>query len=96
MAPPERQIRALYDQEAITVYQAYSSVIAEPAVREQKLSASPEFKPTRMTWVKPSWCWMMYVDFYTDIQPPPVAKKLGIDVVTLTKTRTRNEFSRFG
>jgi hypothetical protein len=24
------------------------------------LSASPEFKVGRMTWIKPSWCWMMY------------------------------------
>jgi hypothetical protein len=57
---PYRQIRAKYDDETITVYQAYSAAIAIPAVKEQKLSASPEFKRGRMTWVKPSWCWMMY------------------------------------
>ena len=58
---PYRQIRALYDEETITVYQAYSATIAEAAVREQKLYASPDFLFTRMTWIKPSWCWMMYV-----------------------------------
>jgi len=58
---PYRQIRALYDDETITVYQAYSAEIAIPAVKEQKLSASPAFKFTRMTWIKPSWCWMMCV-----------------------------------
>ncbi|KAF8069921.1 ATP-dependent RNA helicase DHX8 [Lyophyllum atratum] len=62
---PYRQIRALYDDETITVYQAYSAAIAIPAVKEQKLSASPAFKPSRMTWIKPSWCWMMYRSGYS-------------------------------
>jgi hypothetical protein len=47
------------------VYQAYSASIAEAAVREQKLDASPDFLPGRMTWIKPSWCWMMYRSGYT-------------------------------
>jgi Domain of unknown function (DUF4291) len=58
---PYRQIRAHYDNETVTVYQAYSAAIAIPAARAQKLSAAPEFKLGRMTWIKPSWCWMMYV-----------------------------------
>lgn len=57
---PYRQIRALYDDTTITVYQAYSATIADAAVAAQRLSASPDFKPGRMTWVKPSWAWMMY------------------------------------
>ena len=56
---PYRQIRALYDEDTITVYQAYSAEIADPAVKEQRLTASPQFSGTRMTWIKPSWCWMM-------------------------------------
>ncbi|KAI0426957.1 ATP-dependent RNA helicase DHX8 [Xylaria sp. FL1042] len=56
----QRQIRAHYDEETITVYQAYNSEISLAAVREQKLHASPQFRLTRMTWIKPSWCWMMY------------------------------------
>jgi len=56
---PYRQIRALYDDRTITVYQAYSASIAIPAVREQRLNASPDFLLGRMTWIKPSWCWMM-------------------------------------
>ncbi|KAI1090130.1 ATP-dependent RNA helicase DHX8 [Rostrohypoxylon terebratum] len=59
-AVPQRQIRADYDEETVTVYQAYNSEIASAAVDKQKLSASPEFRLTRMTWIKPSWCWMMY------------------------------------
>ncbi len=54
------QIRALHDTDTITVYQAYNRTIASAAVEQQKLSASPHFKLTRMTWIKPSWCWMMY------------------------------------
>lgn len=53
------EIRALYDDETITVYQAYSSAIATEAVKTQRLSASDTFKIQRMTWIKPSWCWMM-------------------------------------
>jgi len=56
---PYRQIRASYDEDTITVYQAYSAEIAIAAVQEQRLSASPKFSGTRMTWIKPSWCWMM-------------------------------------
>ncbi|GAW24810.1 hypothetical protein ANO14919_144040 [Xylariales sp. No.14919] len=56
----QRQIRAYYDEETITVYQAYNSEISLAAVQTQKLHASPQFRRTRMTWIKPSWCWMMY------------------------------------
>ncbi|KAI4183823.1 MAG: hypothetical protein LQ348_004623, partial [Seirophora lacunosa] len=66
---PYRQIRAKYDDETITVYQAYSAAIAIPAVREQKLNASPAFKPDRMTWIKPSFAWMMYRSGYSFKDP---------------------------
>ncbi|KAH9231708.1 hypothetical protein K456DRAFT_1751505 [Colletotrichum gloeosporioides 23] len=56
---PYRQIRAHYDDETITVYQAYSSSIATAAIEAQRLDASPSFKLTRMTWIKPSWTWML-------------------------------------
>ncbi|KFY45799.1 hypothetical protein V494_00760 [Pseudogymnoascus sp. VKM F-4513 (FW-928)] len=61
---PYREIRAQYDDETITVYQAYSESIAKAAVKEQKLSASPDFSLQRMTWIKPSWAWMMYRSGY--------------------------------
>jgi hypothetical protein len=60
-----RQIRASYDDKTITVYQAYSASIADAAVKHQKLHASPDFSFTRMTWIKPSWCWMMYRSGYS-------------------------------
>lgn len=56
--PPARQVRAVYDADAITVYQAYAPPIAEAAVAAQAFV--PPFKIERMTWVKPSFLWMMY------------------------------------
>ncbi|MBB5134483.1 hypothetical protein HNP84_004215 [Thermocatellispora tengchongensis] len=58
MNVPFRQIRAAYTDETITVYQAYSSAIARPAVAAQRFV--PPFKLDRMTWIKPSFLWMMY------------------------------------
>lgn len=66
---PYRQIRAHYDDETITFYQAYNRSIANAAVKEQKLHASPLFKPTRMTWIKPSWAWMLYRAGYSYKDP---------------------------
>lgn len=55
----ERVIRALSDEKTITVYQAYRRDIAETAVAAQTF-VSPPFKRERMTWIKPSFLWMMY------------------------------------
>ncbi len=57
-ATPDRQIRAQFTDQTITVYQAYSPTIAEPAVAARKFV--PPFKLGRMTWIKPSFLWMMY------------------------------------
>jgi hypothetical protein len=54
---PIHQIRADYDETTIVVYQAYNPAIAEPAVREQRF-VEP-FSLHRMTWIKPSFLWMM-------------------------------------
>jgi hypothetical protein len=56
---PFRQIRAVYDDEIIRVYQAYSNAIADAALRKGTF-VSPPFKIDRMTWIKPSFLWMMY------------------------------------
>ncbi|KAM4060146.1 ATP-dependent RNA helicase [Hirsutella rhossiliensis] len=67
--PPYRQIRALYDDSTITVYQAYNRIIAEAAVEAQRLNASPTYRAGRMTWIKPSWAWMMYRSGYSFKDP---------------------------
>lgn len=46
--------------DTVVCYQAYMPSIAEAAVKYQRLSASPQFKPARMTWIKPGFMWMMY------------------------------------
>jgi hypothetical protein len=55
----ERQIRAVYDEHTIRVYQAYSDEIADAALAGGTF-VSPPFKIGRMTWIKPSFLWMMY------------------------------------
>ncbi|GAM22644.1 hypothetical protein SAMD00019534_058190 [Acytostelium subglobosum LB1] len=55
-----RQIRAVYDENNVIVYQAYSKEIAAAATKSQFLSQSPSFSRDRMTWIKPSFLWMMY------------------------------------
>lgn len=55
---PYRQIRAAFTDESITVYQAYDPAIAAPAIAAQRFV--PPFKRERMTWIKPSFLWMMY------------------------------------
>ena len=51
------EIRARFTDRAITVYQAYSEAIALPALQAQRFV--PPFKMDRMTWIKPSFLWMM-------------------------------------
>jgi hypothetical protein len=58
LGAPTRQIRAKFGGETIRVYQAFSDEIAMRAVAEGTFM-SP-FKRSRMTWIKPSFCWMMY------------------------------------
>ncbi|MFI6493800.1 DUF4291 domain-containing protein [Streptomyces sp. NPDC050564] len=58
MEEPQRGIRALYTASTVTIYQAYSPAIGLPAVREGRFPAT--WKRDRMTWIKPSFLWMMY------------------------------------
>jgi hypothetical protein len=57
-AVPFRQIRAAHTAATITVYQAYSPAIAQPALAAGRFVAP--FKRDRMTWIKPSLLWMAY------------------------------------
>jgi hypothetical protein len=54
---PEREIRATFDATSILVYQAYRPAIALPAVQASRFV--PPFSRDRMTWIKPSFLWMM-------------------------------------
>jgi len=55
---PYRQVRAVYDENTIAVYQAYPPEIAEPALAAGTFE--PPFGMNRMTWIKPSFLWMAY------------------------------------
>ena len=52
------EIRANYDKDTIVIYQAYAPNIAEPAIKQQRF-VSP-FSFHRMTWIKPSFLWLMH------------------------------------
>lgn len=52
------EIRAVYSKDTIRVYQAYNKIIASEAV--MKGTFGDHFKMDRMTWIKPSFLWMMY------------------------------------
>lgn len=54
----KNEIRAVYTQDTIRVYQAYNKIIADEAVRNGTFGSN--FKRNRMTWIKPSFLWMMY------------------------------------
>lgn len=51
------QIRATFDVNTITVYQAYGKKIALDASKNNKFQAPFSFN--RMTWIKPSFLWLM-------------------------------------
>jgi hypothetical protein len=55
---PYREVRAVFSESTVRVYQAYSPTIADKAVAAQRF-VSP-FSRERMTWIKPSFTWMMY------------------------------------
>ncbi|MFB7240583.1 DUF4291 domain-containing protein [Streptomyces sp. NPDC056269] len=55
---PKYRIRALHTDRTVTVYQAYRPGIGLPAAREGRFPAT--WKRDRMTWIKPSFLWMMY------------------------------------
>ena len=58
VTPPARQVRAVFDAETVIVYQAYRHAIADAALAAGTFVAP--FSMNRMTWIKPSFLWMMY------------------------------------
>jgi len=54
----QRRIRADFDAATIVVYQAYSQAVAGAALEAGRFVAPFSF--TRMTWIKPSFLWLMH------------------------------------
>lgn len=76
--PPIRQVRAVYADKTIRVYQAYSDAIADTALCNGRFG-SPAFKMNRMTWIKPSFMWMMYRSGW-GLKDDKQARILAIDI----------------
>ncbi|MFF5705903.1 DUF4291 domain-containing protein [Streptomyces sp. NPDC012794] len=55
---PRYQVRAAHTGATVTVYQAYAPRLGVPAARDGRFP--PAWKRERMTWIKPSFLWMMY------------------------------------
>jgi hypothetical protein len=53
-----RKVFAVFNKTTIRVYQAYNDRIADEALRLGRFGSG--FKMDRMTWIKPSFLWMMY------------------------------------
>ena len=56
-------IEAEYDDEGVYFYQAFNDEIADWALERQVLGG-PFYNPTRMTWIKPSFAWVLYRSGY--------------------------------
>jgi hypothetical protein len=55
--------RAHFDDEGVYFYQAYNDDIANWALTNQRFGG-PKFNATRMTWIKPSFAWVLYRSGY--------------------------------
>jgi hypothetical protein len=69
-------IRAAFSKHTVRVYQAYSPEIALPTLAAGRFV--PPFNMGRMTWIKPSFNWMMYRSGYATKTGQEVV--LGIDI----------------
>lgn len=70
------EIRAVYDDTSVRVYQAFRDEIAEEAV--QLGTFGSHFGLNRMTWIKPSFLWMMYRSGWAE--KPGQENVLAIDI----------------
>ncbi|MBB2188302.1 DUF4291 domain-containing protein [Gluconacetobacter liquefaciens] len=75
---PPYQIRASFDALTIRIYQAYNDQIADSALANGRF-VSPPFKRERMTWIKPSFLWMMYRAGW-GLKDPDQSRILAIDI----------------
>ena len=73
----KHEIRARYDDDTIRVYQAYNDAIADAALEAGRF-VSP-FKRERMTWIKPSFNWMMHRSGFA--AKPDQERILAIDIL---------------
>lgn len=58
------RVMADWDERGVIIYQAFEDRIVEAAVRAQTFEPGSGFSLTRMTWIKPSFGWMLYRSGY--------------------------------
>eukprot|EP00930_Biecheleria_cincta_P057614 TRINITY_DN43515_c0_g1_i1.p1 TRINITY_DN43515_c0_g1~~TRINITY_DN43515_c0_g1_i1.p1 ORF type:complete len:228 (+),score=35.98 TRINITY_DN43515_c0_g1_i1:52-735(+) len=94
-----------WDAEGVYVYQAFCDDIAEWALRHQEFGG-PKFDTKRMTWIKPSFAWVLYRSGYGQKNGQTRVSKINIShkslaqilsdckcVDTNKSTRTQGEIS---
>ncbi len=57
VVPKQHEIRADFDRDTIVIYQACSPAIADAALKARRFVSPFSFQ--RMTWIKPSFLWLM-------------------------------------
>lgn len=73
-----------YDEEGVYVYQAYNDAIADYAVEHQRFGG-PAFNPGRMTWIKPSFAWVLYRSGYASKPNQTRVLKIKLPHVAVAK-----------
>jgi hypothetical protein len=69
----ERRVYAAYDDEGVFVYQAFKPSIVQAALENGRFGAG--FNLERMTWIKPSFAWMLYRSNYaTSVRQEAILK----------------------
>lgn len=71
-----RQLYAAYDDEGVYVYQAYKPEIAQAALRKGTFAEG--FSLERMTWIKPSFGWMLYRSGYASKENQEVVLRIKL------------------
>ena len=73
----ERRIYAAYDDEGVYVYQAFKPSIVEAALENGTFGSG--FNMDRMTWIKPSFAWMLYRSGYATKTRQEAILKIKLD-----------------
>lgn len=82
-----------HDDEGVFVYQAFCDNIADWAIKNQTLGG-PDFNPKRMTWIKPSFAWVLYRSGYGNkhnqnrILKVKISHKSMASILTLCECKT--------
>jgi hypothetical protein len=92
----ERRIYAAYDDAGVYVYQAFKPSIVQAALEKGTFGAG--FNMERMTWIKPSFAWMLYrSDYASSVRQEAILKiKLSHKgFLTILRESVATSYNRF-